>query len=131
MKTHTTKYWQIKLPDDWLVESDPDCEILYQKEGVGELHISANLFDTAVPDSTLLAMVEEHTDAGADAEEVDLGEFDGVFLDYESKGEFWREWYLRSGSLLLFVSYVCALQHEGEEDDVVEMMLESLRNTRH
>jgi len=126
MKTHKTRYWQIKIPDDWQVESDPDCEILYQQDGPGELHISAVHMDQDVDDQTLQDMAGDHIQSGADAEDVDLGQFDGLFLDYESKGEYWREWYLRRGPLLLYVSYACELKHEGEEDDVVEMMLESL-----
>ena len=60
-------------------------------------------------------------------EQVEFGEFSGISLEYETDDELIREWYLKSGSIMLFITYSCMLDDEAQEEDVVESILESLR----
>lgn len=127
MKHFISEYWQVNLPDDWVGREDPDSTTLYHPEGTGELQISASKYETDISDDELLELVEEHLESGADVEEVVCGRFEGLTLDYEAEDEYWREWYLSSGPILLFVTYVCDLADEEKEGDLVEFILESLQ----
>ncbi len=126
MKKYQAQYWQITLPDDWQVEEDEEVLAIFHPDGVGELQISTVKYDQPVSGDALLEFAEEHIDAGAEPEEITLGEFDGIVLDYEIDDEYGCEWYLASGSLFLFVTYVCDAGDEEQEHDVVELILESL-----
>ncbi len=129
MKKYQSQYWQITLPDEWQVEDENNVLILFHPDGVGELQISAIKYDTSPDGDVLLELAAEHIDAGAEPEEITLGEFDGIMLDYELDGEYGCEWYLLSGPLLLFVTYICDSADEEQEHDVIELILESLTVT--
>ncbi len=114
------------MPDEWQVDDEAEVLTLYHPEGVGELQISTIKFDEPLSGDALLKLAAEHIEAGAEPEEVTLGEFDGIVLEYEVDGEYGCEWYLLAGSLFLFVTYVCDCGDDEQEHDVVEFILESL-----
>ena len=130
MKQLKSSYWQVNIPEGWSVEHDPECETLLDPDGIGEVQISATMLDEQVSNDVLMGLASEHIDAGADFEEVELGDFSGITLDYEDEEGYWQEWYLMSDSLILFVTYACDPEHEGKIEDVVEMILESLKINR-
>lgn len=127
MKEYKSKFWQLDLPDAWAVDEDDEIACFYMDEGFGELQISASKLDEQVTQDTLLSMAAEHLEAGAEPEQVQCGAFSGITVYYEFEGEFWQEWYLMSGTLMLFVTYVCDLDDEGKEVDMVEVILSSLK----
>ncbi len=131
MQTCTDDYWQIQIPDDWTVEKDPDCVSIYHDESFGILQISAEQFDDDVTFETLQDFAEEHIEAGAELEELDLGQFSGFTLDYSIDNEYWREWYLKYDKLFIFVTYNCQLEDESNEDDIIDTILESLKINSH
>ena len=127
MKNYSTELWSISLPDDWMGEQDQDCEVLYHPEGPGTLQISLVQHTEPVTDDDLEAMAAEHIEAGAETEDVVFGPFVGFGFSYAVEDEYLCEWYLRSDFLMLFVTYSCPLEQEGEEDDIIDFMLETLR----
>jgi hypothetical protein len=126
MKTFVDEHWSLSIPDEWLAERYPECVSLYQPDGMGELQISASLQQHPVILSELRELAAEHIAAGAFPHSVRLGDFDGFTLSYGVDDEYWCEWYLKSGRILLFATYGCAADDEGKEDDVVEAILETL-----
>ena len=126
MKKFQSTYWQIDLPEDWVLETDDDAVSLFNPDSSGTLMISTIKEDEIISDEYLEELVTEHLDAGADLQEVECGEFDGVSCCYEADEGYWCEWFLRHGTIMLFVTYDCALDDEGKEDDMVDSMLESL-----
>ena len=129
MKTFKTADWQIDLPDHWQVEQQEDFLVIHDPGGTGELQISATRFDEPVSGEMLYDMAAGHLQANAEEDEVELGDFAGITLDYESGSEYWQEWYLMSGPVFLFATYGCDLVDEGSEDDIIAAMLDSLRLT--
>ena len=126
MKKHHDPLWEISLPDHWEVEVDEDSTSLYDPEGPGTLQISAMRQDQAISEDDLREMAADHLAAGAEPEDVELGDFDGFVLRYDTDGEFWSEWYLKADDRMLFITYACALDEEGEEEDIVEAVLDTL-----
>ena len=127
MKTFRDRYWSLDIPDDWIAEHYPECVSLSHPDGIGELQISASRQGRPVSISELRQFASEHINAGAETQAIRLGDFEGFTFGYGVEDEYWCEWYLKSGSLLLFVTYSCETQDEGKEDDVVEAILETLR----
>jgi hypothetical protein len=127
MNTFGDHLWQVTLPDDWVAEQETESALLYHPDGPGTLQISALAQSDTVTAADLRAIAAEHLDAGAQTDAVELGSFSGFSLSYAVADEFWREWYLRGGSTLLFATYNCDLDDEGKEDDIVELILGTLR----
>ena len=127
MKNYRSAYWQVDLPDDWVSEQQEDSVVLYHPDHGGSILLSAVREEEEITDEYLAELVDEHIEAGAELEDVELGSFAGLSCCYEGEGEYWCEWYLRSDHILLFVTYNCPLEEEGSQDDVVETILESLQ----
>ncbi|KAB7624305.1 hypothetical protein [Alkalilimnicola sp. S0819] len=118
--------WKIDLPAHWEVEEDEDSTIIYEEDGVGALQISGLVAEQDVTDGDLREFAAEHLAAGARAEAVELGEFSGFTFSYTEDDEHWREWYLRTGPVALFVTYNCDLEDRGVEDEAMEQVLGTL-----
>ncbi|MDH5444438.1 MAG: hypothetical protein OEY52_02710 [Gammaproteobacteria bacterium] len=131
MKTYTDNFWQITIPDDWQAELDDDCTSIFHDDSFGILQISAEEFEDEVDYETLAELAEEHIDAGAELEDIQLGPFEGFTLDYSIDKEFWREWYLCYDRLFIYVTYNCLLEDESSEDDIVDTILSSLKINTH
>lgn len=131
MKTYTDTYWQVEIPDDWQAEQDPDCVSIFHDDSFGVLQISAEQFDEDITLDTLQEFAEEHISAGAEPEELDLGQFSGFTLDYSIDNEYWCEWYLKYDRLFIFVTYNCQLEDESNEDDIIDTILASLKINSH
>ena len=59
-------------------------------------------------------------------EQTVIGDFSGVGARFSSEGAAIREWYLFSGSLLLFVTYSCDQDNAGMDDAAVDELLDTL-----
>ena len=126
MQKYKTKYWSVNLPTLWEAEASDGTDILYDKEGIGELVISTFYQEDGIDDEQLEDLASEHIDADGIVEDVDLGSFSGFVISYTDEGEYWCEWYLKSEKVLLFVSYNCDESNEEVDEDVVESILASL-----
>lgn len=127
MSKYTSRYWSVVLPEDWQGESDDESDVLYAEEGYGELCISADRQDKKPDDDFLKYLAEEHISAGAQTYPVKLGDFNGFTLSYDTDEEYWIEWYLCSGNVVLFATYQCQTIEEGIEDEMVRRIMGSLR----
>ena len=131
MKTYIDVNWQINIPDDWQAEQDPDCVSIFHDESFGILQISAEQFDDELDMETLQDFADEHIEAGAELEEIELGPFSGFTLDYSIDNEYWQEWYLMYDRLFIFITYNCQLEDESSEDDIIETILTTIKINSH
>lgn len=129
VKNYRASYWATRIPDDWEVERDSDCVALFHPDGAGILEISEALQESEVSLDDLEEIAAEHLDAGADADLVRAGDFEGLGLSYIHEDELWREWYLKSGDLLVFITYHCLEEDEEKEEGFVDVILGSMKRT--
>jgi len=127
MKTYQSDNWTVNLPDAWDEEHDEDGVTLFNPHGNGSLEISTLEQEDVVDDGFLEYMAIEHLEAGAEPEEIECGDFEGLVFDYADETHYWREWYLRADNLMLYITYHCPLDVEGGEDDEVDAILETLQ----
>lgn len=127
MPIHESSLWSFTLPDGWEVESDDDAVTCFDPDGPGALQLSALRHDQPIDDKFLRHLAAEHLDAGAQTAKAECGEFSGFELGYDDDEQFWREWYLRAGPVVLFVTYNCPLAAEGQEEGAVDAILDSLQ----
>ena len=120
---HESATWSLRLPKGWTTEQDEDCTTMHADPPVGALQISAYEKDGEVTEADL---VELAGDDAPEREPVACGAFVGFVGTTRSDGEFWRQWYLRAGSTVLFATYVCTDDLEGIEDELVDAALDTL-----
>ena len=60
MKHHKEQYWQITLPDNWVVETEDDCQSVYDPDGVDILEISAALQQEPLTQEDLKSIAAEY-----------------------------------------------------------------------
>jgi len=128
MKTHTSTHYSVTMPNAWEAEFDQEdeCDVLYKPDGHGELCISSVAHEEHLSSNDLKFIAEEDLHAGARFHEIDLGMFQGFWFDYEVDGAYWCEWYLACGRLMLFVTYTCPVDREGQENTDVDMIISTL-----
>ncbi|VAW96483.1 hypothetical protein MNBD_GAMMA21-1030 [hydrothermal vent metagenome] len=126
MKKVQVDFWQVTVPESWNIESEDEMTSMYDPDGMGTLVISSVVEDEAIGDEYIEDLVIEHLDAGAELHHEVFGPFTGVGCCFEADGDYWCEWYLCHENMLLFVTYNCDLESEGEEDDLIESILDSL-----
>jgi hypothetical protein len=126
MQNYKSEQWQLDLPDHWQIEQIDDAVSFYDPDSSGTLLVSTIVEEEPISDDYLEEMVAEHLENGADLHEIEFGQFDGVTCCYEADEGYWCEWYLRRGRIMLFITYDCALEDEGKEDDLIDSILETL-----
>lgn len=126
MEKYISEFWQVDLPVGWEAEQEEEVVSLYHPESNGTLTLSATLEQQDISDEYMEDLLTEHLDAGAELFDVEFEAFSGVTCCYDDDDEYWCEWYLRAGPVLLFITYNCPLDDEGAEEDVIESILESL-----
>ena len=122
-----TQWWTLAVPPEWWAESEDESILVGDHDGVGCIEISTLFKDDAefaLPEVRELARDEaEHEVEWRDAQ---AGDLRGVVAAYMSEGAAIREWYLFSGSMLLFITYSCEEENRGLDDAAVDEILQTL-----
>lgn len=119
--THDT--WSIDLPNNWVVEETDVCMAFYNPDGVGAIQISTYLKeDGNVTNDDLLEFSEAKNPV-----EADLPYLKGIQKTFEDGGDIFINWWLRSGSQLYYVTYICEKGDEAIEAEEREYIVYSLR----
>lgn len=128
MKVYQGQYFTVSLPNIWEAEFDAEegFDVLYNPNGVGEIQISSIVHEQELTPNDLQHIAEEDLHAGAKMQALDLGEFHGFWFDYDTDEEYWCEWYLCCGELMLFATYNCPSKDEGKENADVDLIIGTL-----
>ena len=102
---------------------------MFHANGPGALQISAQRKNGVVTDDDLRGLAAEHIANGAKTVSVMLGDFCGFTFSYVFDNDYWRHWLLKSAWLALIVSYNCPFEARGTEDNAVELILRSLKES--
>ena len=117
-------------PERWEMARDEGA-VTFTSEAGGCLQMQGHLKkDGDVDDDDLDEVASDHLEAGAPVRDVRLGDFVGFEVDYDAGELSCREWFLRSGQVLLFGTLVRPVERRGTEDKAVELALVSLRADR-
>lgn len=127
MTEFQTDLWKTLLPEGWEGEEDDEGVVLFDPEGPGELAISVSeMEDGLVDEEDLEYFAADIIEEGIPYSRVRVGEFQGLFFEYEDEGEFLREWYLAFDELFFYITYSCDLANRHQEDKAVQDILKSI-----
>ena len=130
-RTFDGAWWSVTLPLGWDGRPDKECATFQRNPPLGVLQISSARKDIGpVTAEDLREFAEERVASGVQLLEVSHGPFSGFSAEHSKEGRFWREWWLRSGQLTVYVTYNVAQGNARIEKDEVERIIESLKPTR-
>jgi hypothetical protein len=117
--------WSIDLPEGWVVEETDECTALYKPDGVGAFQISTFYKEAEVTKKDLLEFSEVDK-----PEEAGLAYLEGIKHTSEDGDDTFFNWWLRDGSELFFVTYVCAKGDELKEAKERQHIINSLQQLK-
>ena len=115
------------MPSGWLGRGDDQCVTFANVNGVGALQISAyGSRNKIVTNEDLEDFSRDDRKENTITEKVSYGQFVGLGICERTVTGYWRKYWLRADSVLLFVTYNCNPEGEGIEDHDVDRILHSL-----
>ena len=127
MRIVETDHWCLLLSGEWSAESEDGTVCIRDADDVDEIRISTLLqsADALLVGSTKEFAARESPDVTHWCE-IKLGSFLGVMGQFIDQDAAVREWYVKSGKLLLYISHVCHIKDVGLDDAAVDELLETL-----
>lgn len=120
-------WWRVRLPDGWSGSQDKECATFLARIPLGALQISSARKDSGrVTDRELKKLAKERVPADIRITRVVPGSFSGFSAEYVKGDSFWKEWWLRLGQLMVYVTYNGPHGKEGFEREDVQRILASL-----
>ena len=121
-------WWSIELLAGWRVEQEDVCTAISSEEGIGVLQVSAyHNAREEVSEKDLSEFSEGDYPEGVIVLEHKFGAFRGLHVSFPENGTYWRKWWLRKDSLLLFVTYNCSVENQNREYAAVDQMVAALK----
>ena len=127
MNVLETEWWTLAVPPEWWADSEEDSILVGDRDDVGCIEISTLHKDEGEFDRQALAdIVASEAEQSLDWQPVTLGEFSGLTRCFIEEDAAIREWYVASGSMLLFITYSCDEENGGMDDAAVDELLDTL-----
>jgi hypothetical protein len=127
MNVLETEWWTLAVPPEWWADSEEDSILVGDRDDVGCIEISTLHKDEGEFDRQSLAdIAASEAESSLDWQPVTLGEFSGLTSNFIEEGAAIRQWYVASGSMLLFITYSCDEDNGGMDDAAVDELLDTL-----
>jgi hypothetical protein len=128
MHTVETDWWLLDLPEEWQAEQDDETIVITDEDGVGVLEITSLEADDDGQHVDLKSLAEQLVPEGLAGSAARLGDFEGLYFQYQEEGDAVREWVLQCDDRVLIVSYSCDIDDAGMDDSFVDEVLDTLES---
>jgi hypothetical protein len=126
VRSYQSDLWSIDLPTGWEAETDDKCTSIQASPSFGLLQISAaRKPDGIVTDQDLNDFTSSVSPTSMT--QVSTAHLNGLTLERRDEGFYWREWWLRGGSTLIYATYNVRQSMKYKEQEHLQEMIESLR----
>ncbi len=127
MNVLETEWWNLVVPPEWWAEAEEDSIVIGDQDDVGCIEISSlHKREGDFEAAEVAAIARDEAEQDLQWDKVTLGDLTGVMSAYAIDGTAIREWYVASGSLLLFITYSCDVENAGMDDAAVDEILDTL-----
>ena len=125
---YKAEWWSIDLLPEWTLREEAECTSFFARPQLGVLQVSAVrkptggitqedvaefAYDSRTPRSAIQPVSTSHTS--------------GLYAEYQQDNLYWREWWLKGKSGLLFVTYNVPLSRKESESLAINALISSLR----
>ena len=119
-------WWKAKVPGDWDTNEDDVCVTFKSQRWSGAIQVSAAIKAAAqVTDADLRELADQRI-ANRQVKIVTTAKFEGIHVEYLDNDNFWREWWLRSGNLMVYITYNVEKQLQVVERATIEEFINGL-----
>lgn len=116
------------MPAGWQAVENSECVTISGKNLLSAVQISAARNEAGlVTDEDLKDFAAERLGDQTSLCQINTPIFTGFYAEYIKKDTFWREWWLRSGDLMVYVTYNVDIKYRGTEMRQVDEIVRSLR----
>lgn len=130
MHTIETDWWLLDLPEEWQAEQDDETIVITDEDGVGVLEITSLEQDGSARNADLKALAKELLPDNGPGSAAKIGDFEGLYFQYQEEGDAVREWLVQCDGRLLLVSYSCDIEDAGMDDSFVDEVLDTLESKK-
>ena len=125
--TVACRFWHLKMPLHWSFRNDEECVTFTGDPDLGALQLSVREKETTVDNDDLRAFAADRADAKSHLEPIVISSLVGFYAQTVIDETLWREWWLRAGRVMVYITYnVEAAIAEGE-GDIIDAMVSTLR----
>jgi hypothetical protein len=128
-RTFDGGWWSVVIPDTWQATPEKHGATFIAMPQVGTLQISAAKHQAGpISDEDLFEFAAERVSAGYELKKCAYESFSGLTCRHVEDDLRWNEWWLRSGRLLVYATYIRPLDvSDREESKLVAQILGSLQ----
>ena len=127
-RTYESYWWSVELPPGWTASTEGECTTFRATPPLGALQISSARKNSGpVNDEDLREFARERLGHAPLLSAATYGPFSGFSAEREDESLFWKEWWLRSGQTMLYVTYNVIPKYKDSETDAVEAILRNAR----
>jgi hypothetical protein len=99
-------WWAVILPEGWRGHHDEECFTMECVRCKGALQISAYRQErSVVTEADLREFARQQRKGSAQLRRCRFGAFGGFGASSRANGTYWREWWLRAGHVMLYVTF--------------------------
>lgn len=125
---YQTSMWSIDSPDDWEVDQDEFSTSFFSPEGGGILQIHASAREHGMfGEEELRSAAASRIDEGMQLTAAVAGDFSGLTTSFARERNQWREWWLRSGRVMLYIAHMQSKADTTSNEDTLAAVLATLR----
>lgn len=125
-----TDWWLLDLPEEWQAEQDDETIVITDEDGVGVLEITSLEQDDNARGTDLNALAKELLPDHGAGSAAKIGDFEGLYFQYQEEGDAVREWLVQCDDRVLLVSYSCEIEDAGMDDSFVDEVLDTLESKK-
>ena len=116
MPRFQSQWWSITPPKAWDARDDDTCATFTPPTGESALQISAARKDAeTISVDDIREFAEEQVEPGTPLKPVSIGAFAGLRASFIRDGQYWDEWWLSQGRLLVFATFIRPMASPGQE----------------
>ena len=122
-----SSWWSIKLLPTWSATESAECVSLRSSGDSGVLQISAIRKPTGhLTDDDVLEFASDTKQKGRELKPIAKAHVSGVTAEFEDQKRYWREWWLKGGATLVYVTYNVSLASKDRETEPIEHIISSI-----
>ena len=126
-EVYQSTWWSLKLQTGWVAHENADCVSFSATPSGGVLQVSAIRKPSGPVTSQDLHDFASGSRGGVkNLQHVELSQISGIASEYVREKRYWREWWLKKGSTVVYLTYNVAAAARETEVDVIDKMISSV-----
>jgi hypothetical protein len=126
-ESYKSDWWSIALPAGWVRRADQECTTFTSTSSPGALQVSAaRKPNGAVTIEDLQEFASNFANGTGSLQAIGLGAISGITAESVQNGRYWKKWWLKKGSTIVFLTYNIAEESKGKNVVAINRMISTV-----